>query len=156
MIDLTTVLAFLGLLLGAGGIGTVLVQTWGKRVRTPADRQAEVELGVRILQDQIAKADRDAARWLQVETFLREQLTKADQDRERLESLLVSSRAQIADLTTERDELRQRLHNLAAKYRAGVAISLRDILGDQMPDVQVLAADIEDTQNVPPHPRRRR
>lgn len=129
------------LLVGGGaGIGVLIRVFFEKKLRTPADRQTEVEFGVGLLRDQISKAERDAARWLEVETYLRDELRRTDTDKERLEDLLTKARQQITELTSERDELARRLTALASKVARGEPISMLDIAGSN------LAADLENTE----------
>lgn len=136
--------AIAAVIAAVGSLVVVLVQTFGKK---PADRQAEVEFGVKILQEQVSKAERDQDRWLKVEEFLRERLQKAEaKDAEQrgeiltLNDLLSDARAQIQELSTELTQLRSRTAALAAKYTRGDDIELADIIGheaaDAYPDVR--------------------
>lgn len=119
-----------------------------RRVPSTADDQARVETGIRILENQLARAEKAEERWLKVEDYLRGQLDKADErdrtqekeleelrtERAELLALLRDARLQITEITAERDAVRLRLQALARKYALGEPITLADILGDDAPD----------------------
>lgn len=108
----------------------LLVQTLiNKKFRTPTEKQNEVQFGVSLLRDQITAAEKNAARWLDIEKFLREELQKADADKDRVYGLLDEARKQIEDLIKERDELMLRLSRISEKVVKGQTITLADIAG---------------------------
>lgn len=130
--DWTPVIAIISLvatLLTA--LGTIVVAIIGKKVKSPADAQSEVEFGVGLLKEQIAKAQRDSDRWLEVEKYLRDELRKSETDRERVLGVLATARDQIEDLTREKAALERRLARLALKVSRGIPILLSDITGDE-------------------------
>jgi chromosome segregation ATPase len=127
---LTNWLAIAGLVIGTGGgIWALITTIVTKKLKSPADRQTEVEFGVQLLRDQITKAERDQTRWLDVEKFLREELRKTEADKERIQTLLDTTHQQLIDLRREKNELEHRLNRLARKASRGEPITLADITG---------------------------
>jgi hypothetical protein len=114
----------------------LLVQTLiNKKFRTPTEKQNEVQFGVSLLRDQITAAEKNAERWLDIETYLRDELRKQDADKERLAELLGEARKQIDELRTQRDELLRRLTRISEKVVKGDRITLADIAGETNDDV---------------------
>lgn len=124
-VDVTTILAILGILLGGGGIGTVIVQNRGKKIKTPADENEATRLGNQFLRDMLAdaKAEREE---------LRESIKQLHEDGvakqaalDRLEQILESKDSRIR-------ELEERQEQNARKLQSGVALTLEDILGTSL------------------------
>lgn len=122
-------------LLGGGGLLAALIN---KKARTPADDQARIAFGVSILEKQLERSQQDAARWLEVERFLREQIARletsadaAEGAAEEARTLLTTVREQLREVTAERDELQRRIGQLAIKHTQNEPITLEDILGTQ-------------------------
>jgi uncharacterized coiled-coil DUF342 family protein len=120
-----------------------LIAIGAKRVRAPADDQARIDAGIRILEQQIARTDESQSRWLEIEKYLREQLERAnakvdekDDEVEQLRVLLRTTNTQLLELTRERDELNRRIRNLARKFSNGEHITLADILGDDISELE--------------------
>lgn len=144
----------IGMFVGQGVVLiTAVLSMTGRRVRTPADDQARIDAGIKILENQLARTEQEQSRWLQVEQYLREQLQKADEkdarqdaEIERLRSLLDAANAQIRDLTLERNELTGRITRLAEKYARHEEITLADILGQDIEDTfPSVAAALKET-----------
>lgn len=114
----------------------VIIQTLiNKKFRTPTEKQNEVQFGVSLLRDQIAAAEKNAERWLDIETYLRDELRKQDADKERLTALLAEARNQIDELRSQRDELLRRLTRISEKVVRGDRITLADIAGEDNDEV---------------------
>lgn len=107
-----------------------------KKARTPADDQARIAFGVSILEKQLERSQLDAARWIQVEEFLRGQIARAEGKADEAEALLEQVRDQVREVTRERDELQRRLTKLAGKHTRNETITLEDILGSPATDLQ--------------------
>lgn len=137
VIDLPTTLALLGILMGGGGLVTVLFQIWGKRVKTPADRQAEVEYGTRVLQQIIEQQNVDKAANDGTIKTLRDYVERLEQGSRDDQSLISTLQTQIRLLEGLNDDkermirrLRERQVTVASKIRNNEEITLRDIFGD--------------------------
>lgn len=135
-LDLTTILAFVGILLGGGGLGTVLMQNQGKKIRSPGDDNENTKIAnefVRGLLDD-ARADRESLR----ETIkeLREDGAAKAGTITRLQNLYDAKDARVLELET-------RIDRMAEKLRAGQALTLADVLGT---DVPAIDPDLEITR----------
>ena len=146
-LDIPSIIAILALLFGGGSLTAVLVQIWGKRVKTPGDRQAEIEFGTKVLQDALTDSRADKAANEETIRTLRAYITqlesesRQDRDRERADNdLILKLKANIATLerlVARREariaQLEERQANVAGKITRGEVITIRDILGDTGP-----------------------
>ncbi len=132
----TTIFAVLGLLMGAGGLGTVLVQTIGKRVKTPADENERTKLGNEFLRSLLEDARKEREELRMTIDELRALDVKNTEAIRRLQTIADSKDDRIREL-----ESRQAAN--AAKLQAGHPLTLADILGTTPPG---LNPDLEVTQ----------
>lgn len=148
VVDLPTILALGGIVMGGGGLVTVLFQIWGKRVKTPADRQAEVEYGTRVLQQIIEQQNIDKTANDGTILTLRdyvERLEKGSRDDQELIGTLQTQIRVLEGLNDDKERLIRRLRErqvvVAAKIRNNEEITLRDIFGDEHENAALAAEE---------------
>jgi chromosome segregation ATPase len=144
METLQIVMIAIGSSLGGGGAAT-LETIQSTRLRSPADDQARLELGFKVLEDRLTEANADRAVLKSTSEWMRQELDKRDKDKsadfeeksklyERIEEL----NARIVEKNRIIDEFEDRITRLATKAGRGELITVEDIFG-------TTAADLEST-----------
>lgn len=131
--------------LGGGGIGGIIVAVVNKKLRTPADDQARIEFGFKVLEGRLKEATEDRAAMQETTTWMRAELDKRDRDKAadfdektKLYETIRQLEERIDDKNRIINEQTDRMNRLATKLARGEKITIEDIFG---PDI----ANIEDT-----------
>ena len=124
-----------------------------KKIKTPADNQAERDFAYRLIKERLDEANKDREVLTNTVTYLRDDARKRDiQDSEDYEreqqrtELIRSLNHRITELDNKVNELQHRLGHIGAKVRKGESITLSDVYGSEYNDLDDGLGDIELTQ----------
>lgn len=135
-VDPAVALAILALLLGAGGPVAIIIQLWGKKVRTPADDNEASQLAKEWYRDMLADAKAEREELRKTIDELRDENKENTVSINRLEAMLERKDGRIKELEDRRD-------SNVAKLQAGLVLTLGDILGS---DASFLPDEVENTR----------
>jgi hypothetical protein len=138
-------IAIIVAVLGGGGLGGIIVAVVNKKLRTPADDQARIEFGFKVLEGRLQEATSDRAAMQETTTWMRAELDKRDRDKAadfEEKNKLYDTIRQLEERIDEKNriiiEQTDRMNRLATKLARGEKITIEDIFGPEI-------ADLEDT-----------
>lgn len=124
-----------------------------KKIKTPADNQAERDFAYRLIKERLDEANNDREVLTKTVNYLREDARKRDmQDTEDYQreqertDLIRSLNTRITELDSKVNELQHRLGHIGSKVRNGEAITLSDVYGKEYDDLDDGLGDVELTQ----------
>jgi len=134
-------------LLGGGAIGAIVKAVIDKRIKSPADEQAQVEFGVKVLEDRLTEANADRAAMQSTIDWFQKRMdeygVKSAEDFEVISALRQRIHAK-DDIINDQS---RRLERIADKVRRGVPVLMTDIFDEHtargMEDLEETAARAE-------------